>query len=29
VFYICIESGDYMHSNYRHKITKYAYHNEF
>jgi hypothetical protein len=28
VFYICIESGDHMLSNYRHKITKYAYHNK-
>ena len=29
VFYICIEPGDHILSNYRHKITKYAYLNEF
>jgi hypothetical protein len=29
VFYICIEPGDHILSNYRHKITKYANLNEF
>ena len=29
VFYICIEPGDHIISNYRHKITKYANLNEF
>ena len=29
VFYICIEPGDHILSNYRHTITRYAYLNEF
>ena len=29
MFYICIESGDHILSNYRDKITKYTYFNEF
>ena len=29
MFYICIESGDHILSNYRHKKTKYAYLNDF